>query len=103
MVSRVPTWSGKLIGQRIPRDMVAAALRRRSCSLVALLVSFPWETMPRADARLSRFAAAQLARIPAADKGTVTTAAASAGDVPLTIRGGPGLRSVERDSVTASQ
>ena len=29
MVSRLPTWSGKLIGRRIPRDFVAAALRRR--------------------------------------------------------------------------
>ena len=29
MVSRVPTWSGKLIGQRIPRELGPAALRRR--------------------------------------------------------------------------
>ena len=44
MVSRLPTWSGKLIGRRMPRDMVAP-LFVLGVLLVALLVSFPFETM----------------------------------------------------------
>jgi CDP-diacylglycerol--serine O-phosphatidyltransferase len=41
MVSRVPTWSGKSIGQRIPRDMVLP-LFIALVVFVAALVSFPW-------------------------------------------------------------
>ena len=44
MVSRVPTWSGKLVGRQIPRDMVLP-LFVLVVLVVALLVSFPWETM----------------------------------------------------------
>ncbi len=44
MVSRLPTWSGKLIGQRMPRDMVAP-LFVLGVLLVAFLLSFPFETM----------------------------------------------------------
>ncbi len=44
MVSRVPTWSGKLIGRRMPRDMVAP-LFVLGVLAVAFLVSFPFETM----------------------------------------------------------
>jgi CDP-diacylglycerol--serine O-phosphatidyltransferase len=44
MVSRVPTWSGKLIGRRIARDLVAP-LFVGGVLVVAFLVSFPWETM----------------------------------------------------------
>jgi CDP-diacylglycerol--serine O-phosphatidyltransferase len=44
MVSRVPTWSGKLIGRRMPRDMVLP-LFVLGVLLVAFLVSFPFETM----------------------------------------------------------
>ncbi|SDB43637.1 CDP-diacylglycerol--serine O-phosphatidyltransferase [Bauldia litoralis] len=43
-VSRVPTWSGKLVGRQIPRDMVLP-LFVVVVLVVALLVSFPWETM----------------------------------------------------------
>jgi CDP-diacylglycerol--serine O-phosphatidyltransferase len=44
MVSRVPTWSGKLIGKRIARDQVlpffvAAVL------IVALVLSYPWQML----------------------------------------------------------
>ncbi|MEX0851735.1 MAG: CDP-diacylglycerol--serine O-phosphatidyltransferase [Bauldia sp.] len=44
MVSRVPTWSGKLIGRRIPRDSVAP-LFVFGVLIVAFLLSFPFETM----------------------------------------------------------
>ena len=44
MVSRVPTWSGKLVGRRIPRDMVLP-LFVCGVLVVAFLVSFPWETL----------------------------------------------------------
>jgi CDP-diacylglycerol--serine O-phosphatidyltransferase len=41
MVSRLPTWSGKLIGRRIPRDIVLPIFVVGVIS-VALLVSYPW-------------------------------------------------------------
>ncbi len=44
MVSRLPTWSGKLVGRRMPRDMVAP-LFVFGVLMVAFLVSFPFETM----------------------------------------------------------
>lgn len=44
MVSRVPTWSAKLIGTKIPRDMVLP-LFVLVVLVVALLLSFPWQTM----------------------------------------------------------
>ena len=44
MVSRLPTWSSKLVGRRIPRDMVLP-LFVLVVLVVALLVSFPWQTM----------------------------------------------------------
>jgi CDP-diacylglycerol--serine O-phosphatidyltransferase len=44
MVSRLPTWSGKLIGRRIERERVAP-LFVAGVLVVAFLVSFPWETM----------------------------------------------------------
>ena len=44
MVSRVPTWSGKLVGRRIARDMVAP-LFVCGVLVVAFLVSYPWETL----------------------------------------------------------
>ena len=44
MVSSVPTWSGKLIGRRIPRDMVLPIFVA-VVVVVAFLLSFPWETM----------------------------------------------------------
>jgi CDP-diacylglycerol--serine O-phosphatidyltransferase len=44
MVSRVPTWSGKLVGRRVARDMVAP-LFVIGVLIVAFLVSFPFETM----------------------------------------------------------
>ena len=44
MVSRVPTWSGKLVGRRVPRDMVLP-LFVVVVVVAALLLSFPWETM----------------------------------------------------------
>jgi CDP-diacylglycerol--serine O-phosphatidyltransferase len=43
MVSRVPTWSGKLIGRRIPRDFVMGVFVA-AVLLVALLFTYPWET-----------------------------------------------------------
>jgi CDP-diacylglycerol--serine O-phosphatidyltransferase len=44
MVSRIPTWSGKLVGRRIARDMVAPMF---VCGVlvVAFLVSYPWQTL----------------------------------------------------------
>ncbi len=44
MVSRVPTWSGKIIGARISRDLVAP-LFVAGVLIVAFLASFPWATM----------------------------------------------------------
>ena len=44
MVSRVPTWSGKLVGKRVPRDLVLP-LFVVVVVLVAMLLSYPWETM----------------------------------------------------------
>jgi CDP-diacylglycerol--serine O-phosphatidyltransferase len=44
MVSRLPTWSGRLTGRRIARDLVAP-LFVGGVLLVALLLSFPWRTM----------------------------------------------------------
>jgi CDP-diacylglycerol--serine O-phosphatidyltransferase len=44
MVSRVPTWSGKLIGRRIGRDMVLPTFVLVVLA-AAFLFSFPWETM----------------------------------------------------------
>jgi CDP-diacylglycerol--serine O-phosphatidyltransferase len=44
MVSRLPTWSGKLIGKRIQRDLVLP-LFVFVVLVVALLISYPWEMM----------------------------------------------------------
>ena len=44
MVSQVPTWSGKLIGRRISRELVTP-LFVSGVLIVAFLASFPWETM----------------------------------------------------------
>ena len=44
MVSRVPTWSGKLVGKRIARDMVLPIFVL-VVICAAFLVSFPFETM----------------------------------------------------------
>ncbi|MGD9740268.1 MAG: phosphatidylcholine/phosphatidylserine synthase [Bauldia sp.] len=41
MISRVPSWSGKLIGQKIPRDLVLPLFLALVVT-AALLVSFPW-------------------------------------------------------------
>lgn len=41
MISRLPTWSGKMIGARIPRDVVLP-LFVGFAIVAALLVSFPW-------------------------------------------------------------
>jgi CDP-diacylglycerol---serine O-phosphatidyltransferase len=44
MVSRLPTFSGKLVGRRIARDMVAP-LFVCGVLIVAFLVAYPWETL----------------------------------------------------------
>ena len=44
MVSKLPTWSGKLIGRRIARELVTP-LFVSAVLIVAFLASFPWETM----------------------------------------------------------
>lgn len=44
MVSRLPTFSGKKLGQRIPRDLVLP-LFVLVVLFVALLVSFPWQVL----------------------------------------------------------
>jgi CDP-diacylglycerol--serine O-phosphatidyltransferase len=44
MVSRVPTWSGKLVGRRIHRDLVLP-LFVLVVLVAALLVSYPWQVM----------------------------------------------------------
>lgn len=41
MISRVPTWSGKLIGRRIPRDFVLPLFLALVVT-AAVVVSFPW-------------------------------------------------------------
>jgi len=44
MISRVPTWSGKTVGRRIPRDYVLPVFVL-AVIYAALLFSFPFETM----------------------------------------------------------
>jgi CDP-diacylglycerol--serine O-phosphatidyltransferase len=44
MVSRVPTWSGKKVGTRVPRDYVLA-LFVLVVMFAALLLSYPWELL----------------------------------------------------------
>lgn len=44
MVSRLPTWSPKRWGKRVPREMVAP-LFFAGVLLVALLISYPWECL----------------------------------------------------------
>jgi CDP-diacylglycerol--serine O-phosphatidyltransferase len=44
MVSRLPTWSGKLVGRRIRRDVVLP-LFVLIVLVVALLLSYPWHVM----------------------------------------------------------
>ncbi len=44
MVSKLPTWSGKLIGRRIARELVTP-LFVSAILIIAFLASFPWETM----------------------------------------------------------
>jgi CDP-diacylglycerol--serine O-phosphatidyltransferase len=44
MVSRVPTWSGKLVGRRIRRDLVLPVFVL-VVLIVALLLSYPWHVM----------------------------------------------------------
>lgn len=44
MVSRIPTWSGKKIGARVPRDYVLPVLVV-VVLLAALLISYPWELL----------------------------------------------------------
>jgi CDP-diacylglycerol--serine O-phosphatidyltransferase len=44
MVSRVPTWSGKKFGSRVPRDYVLPVFVV-VVLMVALLISFPWEVL----------------------------------------------------------
>ena len=44
MVSKLPTWSGKLIGRRISRELVTP-LFVSGVVIVAFLASFPWVTM----------------------------------------------------------
>jgi CDP-diacylglycerol--serine O-phosphatidyltransferase len=43
MVSRLPTWSGKLIGHHVPRDLVLPIFVVGVVA-VALLVTYPWQT-----------------------------------------------------------
>jgi CDP-diacylglycerol--serine O-phosphatidyltransferase len=44
MVSRIPTWSGKKFGSRVPRDYVLPVFVL-VVMVVALLISFPWELL----------------------------------------------------------
>lgn len=44
MVSRIPTWSGKKVGTRVPREYVLAVFVL-VVLFAALLISFPWEVL----------------------------------------------------------
>jgi len=44
MVSRIPTWSGKKVGTRVPREYVLAVFVL-VVLVAALLISFPWEVL----------------------------------------------------------
>ncbi len=44
MISRLPTWSGKNVGKRVPTDMVVWLLIG-SVAIVALLISYPFELL----------------------------------------------------------
>jgi CDP-diacylglycerol--serine O-phosphatidyltransferase len=56
MVSRVPTYSGKTMRPRVPRDLVLPILGGGALAIVCL-IAFPWET-------LTLMALAYLALIP---------------------------------------
>ena len=65
MVSRLPTWSSKLIGRRIPRDMVLP-LFVLVVLVVAFLLSFPWQTMTVLSLVYLASLPLELARVPQA-------------------------------------
>jgi CDP-diacylglycerol---serine O-phosphatidyltransferase len=44
MVSRVPTYSGKTVRPRVPRDLVLPILGGGALAIVCL-IAFPWETL----------------------------------------------------------
>jgi CDP-diacylglycerol--serine O-phosphatidyltransferase len=44
MISRIPTWSGKKIGARVPRDYVLPVFVV-VVLFTALLISYPWEVL----------------------------------------------------------
>ncbi|MEX0589902.1 MAG: CDP-diacylglycerol--serine O-phosphatidyltransferase [Xanthobacteraceae bacterium] len=44
MVSRIPTWSGKKVGSRVPREYVLAVFVL-VVLFTALLISYPWEVL----------------------------------------------------------
>ncbi|MGH6819334.1 MAG: CDP-diacylglycerol--serine O-phosphatidyltransferase, partial [Methylocella sp.] len=54
--SRVPTYSGKMLGHRIPRDLVLPILGLGAFSII-ILAAYPWEF-------LTLLAVAYLAMIP---------------------------------------
>jgi CDP-diacylglycerol--serine O-phosphatidyltransferase len=43
-VSRIPTWSGKKVGTRVPREWVLAVFVL-VVLFTALLISYPWEVL----------------------------------------------------------
>ena len=79
MVSRLPVFSGKRVGKRVPPEMVLPMFVM-VVLFFALLVSYPWQVLTVGTARLSRLLAARLAvlsRISTQD--AAAAAAATAG------------------------
>ena len=60
MVSRLPVFSGKRVGKRVPPEMVLPVFVV-VVLFFALLVSYPWEVLSLGTLRLSRLPAARLA------------------------------------------
>ena len=86
MVSRLPVFSGKRVGKRVPPEMVLPVFVV-VVLFFALLISYPWEVLTARHAHLSRLSAARLAvlsRIPSARmRPPPRAAAAPAPEPPL--------------------
>jgi CDP-diacylglycerol--serine O-phosphatidyltransferase len=85
MVSRIPTWSGKKLGNRVPRDYVLAVFVL-VVLFAALLISFPWEVLTIGTLvylGAIPFAFAHYKRLERAHAATAAgTQAAASGDLP---------------------
>ena len=87
MVSRLPVFSGKRVGKRVPPEMVLPVFVV-VVLFFALLITYPWWVLTHRHARLSRLPAARLALLSRTTSARMrgrraATPAAHAGDAPL--------------------